>query len=137
MAVFTWDPELYDAGVAAMNAQHRGLIDLMNKIDDRNKANAAKTELLGLIGQLAELTNRHFTAEETYMEKIRFTDLKSHKMIHTRLLRDFTGHVEKFKAGSGPLGADFFNFLSLWLRAHIQHLDMQYAKHCGGAKASA
>ena len=112
--------------------------DTYNKlIDDRNKANAGKGELLNLIGQLAELTTKHFTAEEAYMEKVKFPDLKSHKMIHTRLLRDFTAHVEKFKSGNGPLGADFFNFLSLWLRAHIQHLDMQYGKQSGGVKATA
>jgi len=137
MAVFTWDPKLYDIGVEAMNAQHRGLIDLMNKIDERNRANAGKAELLNLIGQLAELTTRHFTAEEAHMEQIKFADLKSHKMIHTRLLRDFTGHVEKFKTGDGRLGAEFFNFLSLWLRAHIQHLDMQYGKLTVGVKAMA
>ena len=137
MTVFSWDPKLYDIGVQAMNAQHRGLIDLMNKIDDRNSADGSKAELLSLIGQLAELTNRHFKDEEAYMEKIKFPDVRLHKVIHTRLLRDFTGHVERFKAGDGRLGADFFNFLSLWLRAHIQHLDMQYGKLAAGAKASA
>lgn len=126
MAVFTWDPSIYDVGVEAMNAQHRGLIDLMNTIDDRNRSDAGKEELSRLLGQLAALTQRHFRDEEAYMERTGFADLKSHKNIHAKLLRDFTAHVEKFQAGNGTLGADFFNFLSLWLRAHIRHLDTRY-----------
>jgi len=125
MTVSSRDSKLYDIGVRAMNAQYRGLIDLLNTIDERNGANAGNAGLLNLIGQLAELTNRHFMEYEAYMEKIKFADSKSHTLIHTGLLRDFTAHVERFKSGDGRLGPDFFSFLSLWLRAHIQHLDMQ------------
>lgn len=126
MAVFVWDPKLYDVGVAAMNNQHQGLIKLMNLIHDRNAAGAPKDELLKLLGQLAELTQRHFTDEEAYMDSVQFADAKTHRLIHAKLLADFGTHVQKFAAGSGRIGPEFFNFLSLWLRSHIQHLDTRY-----------
>lgn len=126
MAVFAWDPKLYDVGVAAMNNQHQGLIKLMNLIHDRNAAGASKDELAKLLGQLAELTTRHFKDEEAYMDSVKFADVKTHKLIHVKLLTDFGAHVEKFAAGDGRISQDFFNFLSLWLRSHIQHLDARY-----------
>lgn len=126
MAVFAWDPKLYDVGVAAMNNQHQGLIKLMNLIHDRNAANAPKDELAKLLGQLGELTTRHFKEEEAYMDSVQFADAKTHKMIHAKLLADFGTHVQKFSAGNGHIGPEFFSFLSLWLRSHIQHLDTRY-----------
>jgi hemerythrin len=49
-------------------------------------------------------------------------------MIHQKLLTDFGRHAEQFAAGSGQIDKGFFDFLSLWLRSHICHLDTQYGQ---------
>jgi hypothetical protein len=36
---------------------------------------------------------------------------------------------DRAMAGDGKVEKAFFEFLSLWLRAHICHLDMRYAKN--------
>ena len=65
------------------------------------------------------------------MASIGFADLKSHKQIHARLLADFTTHQGAFDAGDGKVDKAFFDFLSLWLRSHICHLDTRYGKNLG------
>ncbi|MFO1427943.1 MAG: hemerythrin family protein [Steroidobacteraceae bacterium] len=126
MAVMEWDPARFDVGVAKMNQEHEGLVRLMNQIHDRNQAKAPKAELAGMIDRLAGLTVKHFADEEAYLESVAFPELRTHKAIHAKLLADFTRHKQAFDAGPGSLGKDFFDFLSLWLRSHICHLDMKY-----------
>ena len=128
MSVFDWDPVKFDVGVAKMNADHKVLIDLMNALHARNAAGATKPELQGLIDRLATATQRHFTAEEAYMDSLAFPGLRAHKLIHQKLLADFGRHAARFAAGSGQLEKGFFDFLSLWLRSHICHLDTQYGQ---------
>lgn len=129
MTVLAWDPVRFDVGVARMNAAHQGLVALMNAIHDRATAGAAKAELEGLFGKLAQATVAHFADEEAYMASIGFADLKTHKQIHARLLADFTTHKAAFDAGDGKVDKAFFDFLSLWLRSHICHLDTRYGKN--------
>jgi hemerythrin-like metal-binding protein len=126
MTVLAWDPTRFDVGVAKMNDEHRVLVGLMNDIHDRAGAGAGKAELQALFEKLAEATVRHFSDEEAYMESIGFAELRTHKAIHAKLLADFTTHVARFEAGDGKVDKAFFDFLSLWLRSHICHLDVKY-----------
>ncbi len=135
MSVFDWDPVKFDVGVEKMNAEHKVLVDLMNAIHSRNAAGASKSELQALIQKLAAATQRHFTAEEAYMQSLSFPGFRSHKLIHEKLLRDFGDHVAKFAAGDGRIERGFFDFLSLWLRSHICHLDTQYGRLAPQQKA--
>lgn len=129
MTVLAWDPIKFDVGVAKMNAEHQVLVALMNGIHDRATAGAGKAELEGLFQKLAQATVSHFADEEAYMQSIGFPELKTHKAIHARLLADFTAHKAKFDAGDGKVDKAFFDFLSLWLRSHICHLDTRYSAH--------
>lgn len=128
MTVLAWDPSRFDVGVAKMNDEHRVLVGLMNDIHDRAGAGARKPELQALFARLADATVRHFAGEEAYMQSIGFAELRTHKAIHARLLDDFTAHVKRFEAGDGRVDKAFFDFLSLWLRSHICHLDTQYGQ---------
>jgi hemerythrin-like metal-binding protein len=60
------------------------------------------------------------------MASVGFPDLKTHKNIHAKLLQDFSAHKARFDAGDGKVERAFFDFLSLWLRSHICHVDMRY-----------
>ena len=126
MTVLAWDLARFDVGVTKMNAEHENLVGLMNRIHDRASAGAGKAELDGLLNKLAEATVAHFADEEAYMTSVSFPDLKSHKLIHQKLLTDFTADKARFDAGRGELEKGFFDFLSLWLRSHICHVDAKY-----------
>lgn len=134
MAFIEWSSALA-LNVAAMDGEHKELIAYMNRLHDLNEQNAPKDAIVAAFKNLAEFTIKHFSDEEAYMSSINFPDLELHKYIHKDLLTKVSKHFEDFKAGDGKLDRKVFDFLNIWLKAHIMGLDSKYAEH-SRAKAS-
>ena len=126
-AFFKWKPA-YDLGVTAMNDEHKVLITIMEKLYQQHEAKATFNTLRATINELQDYTVKHFDDEEKFMDSINYPDLKVHKIIHADLLKKFAKHKENF-LDSKEIEGSFFNFLQLWLSAHIQGIDMKYADH--------
>lgn len=129
MSIMTWNAEL-DVGVAKMNHEHQGLLDLMNELHDLKVAGKSGPEVLKVLDALGAATVSHFADEEVYMESIDYPKLSTHKLIHKDLLEKFGKYSSEIHARHGVMGDDFFIFLKHWLTAHIKGIDMQYGpKH--------
>jgi hemerythrin len=89
-----------------------------------------------LIAELKQRTVQHFRDEEALLTSVNYPQLDSHKSIHAQLLEDFGKHSSAFEAGPGTVAPEFFNFLKLWLTAHIMHIDRKYSGHCQAAKGT-
>lgn len=127
-SLFIWDSKKYELKVSEMDNEHKKLIEIMNSLYEKNKQNAPKEDLLKHITDLLDFVVIHFQHEEAHLEKIRFPGLTNHKGIHQRLLSQLRQHKVDFESSqSGKISEKFFEFLSLWLAAHIQHIDMQYS----------
>ena len=125
MAWMDWNAR-FVLGVRDMDAQHRVLIDAMNKVYDRNAAGAPAAEVLRLVDDLAARTSKHFADEEAYMASIGFDGLQQHQIIHRRLLERLVRHRAEI-AASGHADDGLFNFLKHWLSSHICGIDTKYA----------
>lgn len=137
MPLMEWSPEL-DIRVESMNREHRDILTAMNAVYDGAQAGMAGPAMMARIARLGEVTTRHFADEERFMDQCGYPDATTHKAIHAKLLRDFTAHVATIeKAGGVPTQA-FFQFLRLWLSAHIKRIDRQYGDHAvaTGARAA-
>lgn len=128
MPIMTWSADL-DIGVDAMNREHQDILHAMNTIYDSVEAGQPGSIVMGQIERLKWVTERHFKDEEAYMQAIQYPDFENHKRMHTRLLTDFQGHVETARAAGGIPQRAFFDFLRLWLSAHIKNIDRKYANH--------
>ena len=129
MSFFVWDDTTLSTNVDAMDDEHKEIVRLMNKLWDANEAGESKAKLTGIIDELGTYTVKHFQDEEAYMEKINFPSLDSHKFIHKDLLEKFGEHKAKFEQGSDDkVQKSFFDFLKLWLTAHIQGIDKKYGE---------
>lgn len=124
MSFFDWTSQL-EVNVAQMDAQHKQILSLMNRLYDERATNAANPRLASTLTELGRVTAAHFSDEEAHMAAIGFPKLRSHAEIHRQLLDRFHEHVNAFKA-SGKLSDDFFTFLKQWLVAHIIGIDKQY-----------
>ncbi|SMF25543.1 bacteriohemerythrin [Pseudobacteriovorax antillogorgiicola] len=122
---FSWN-DSYDLGIDAMNSEHKTLIAMMNRLYEKHEQGAEFDSLKQSVEDLANYTIKHFSDEETYMESINYPELKVHKLIHADLLKKLAKHKEDFLA-SQTLSPMFFNFLKMWLSAHIQGIDMKYS----------
>lgn len=121
-----WDESL-DVGVDAMNDQHKGLLDLMNRLFDLTKQEAPKDQHIQILNKLLVATVNHFDDEEKYMESINYEGLKTHKLIHDNLIARLENLTNEYLASSDikPPKA-FFDFLKFWLSAHIKGIDIKY-----------
>jgi len=126
MPLMNWDQSL-DIGIDAMNREHKQLLDVMNRIyDSREKGGPA---IVSLVQQLGDLCVRHFKAEEAFMQSITFPDFVAHKRVHERLLEKYGGFAAQIQANQGRPSDEFFQFLRLWLSAHIKCIDIKYSDH--------
>jgi hemerythrin-like metal-binding protein len=128
MPIMTWDKSL-DIGVAAMNKEHRDILDAMNKIFDAHGAGQKGDAINRLVAALGSVCVKHFADEERFMAEIGFPGLGAHKLIHEKLLEDFAKHAAAIKAANGTANDEFFGFLKRWLVAHIKGIDAKYGEH--------
>lgn len=128
MTFFEWDNTL-DVGVAAMNEQHKQLIQLMDTLYQKNVAHDPKSELLGAIDNLVNFVVIHFQDEENYMASIQFPSLEVHKQIHKHLIEDLSRLIEQFRHdNTQQLNNEFIMFLKFWLSTHIRGIDAKYGQ---------
>jgi len=128
MPIMTWDSSL-DIGVHEMNREHQDILDAMNAIYDASLAGKKGDAINAMVAHLGAATTRHFRDEEAFMARIGYADLDNHKRIHAKLLRDFATHQIATQEAGGKPSAAFFQFLRLWLAAHIKCIDLKYAEH--------
>ncbi len=128
MSFFQWNQNLV-LGVQKMDGEHQQLVGLMNQLFEANERKLPKQEIVSAFKALADYTVKHFADEEAYMESVGFPDIEKHKIIHKDLLSKVGAHFEGFKNGGTLVDQSVFDFLNLWLKAHIMGLDMKYAHH--------
>lgn len=136
MPLMDWSPAL-DVGVESMNREHREILSAMNAVYDGAQAGQFGAPMMARIARLGDVTQRHFADEERFMAQTGYPGLETHKAIHARLLRDFTTHAEAIAAAGGVPSKEFFQFLHLWLSAHIKCIDRKYGDHAAQAGSRA
>lgn len=134
MPIMTWDATL-DIGVEAMNAEHRDILDIMNKIYDAYKDGKTGYDITLLVDKLGKVCVSHFADEEKFMEKVGFPGLKEHKILHEKLLTKYGQHAADIQEAGGKVNDAFFGFLKFWLSSHIKGIDIKYAAHANMKKA--
>ncbi|WP_413586641.1 bacteriohemerythrin [Bdellovibrio sp. HCB274] len=122
---FKWDQERLTTHVEAMDNEHKKLIDIMNRLFERNEAKAGKSELQSIVRELASWTVTHFEHEEKFFDTLPYSQASVHKKIHADLITRLKGHAAEFDK-TGVLTPAFFQFLKTWLTAHIMGIDTKY-----------
>lgn len=124
---FKWDQERLTTHVDAMDHEHQKLIQIMNRLYERNEAKASKTELTSIVRELASWTVTHFDHEEKFFDTLPYSQSAVHKKIHRDLIERLKGHQAEFEK-TGALSPAFFQFLKTWLTAHIMGIDTKYGE---------
>ncbi len=132
---FIWDPAKLALNVEEMDAEHRRLIDLMNRLQQVVNRGAPAVDQGKAFAALADFTERHFMHEEAYMTRVGYPGLGVHQGVHRNLMAKLNQHARQFK-DSGAFTNDLFVFLHMWLRAHICGVDTKYAAHVHAAEAA-
>ena len=119
-------------------AQHQSLLDLINRLTERDGDGATKVELSAVLRELQAVTKRHFETEQSHMQNTACPKLDTRVLIQRDLLARLCEHVQEFEADNSGmancrLGNKLFAFLRFWLSAYvtaIQHEDAAAAQRC-------
>jgi hemerythrin len=131
LPTFVWTDEM-SVGVAAIDEQHRRLIDMIAAfyaaIAEKTPAREALAQLLrGLVGY----THYHFTTEERLMERSGFPAASAHREQHAAFASKVGDMSERVARGQLVLSIEATLYLREWLTQHILMSDKQLGRHLG------
>jgi hemerythrin len=125
MALINWNDNL-SVNVSEIDKQHQHLIKLINDLDDAMKQGKGKAILGKIVGGLMDYTGFHFSAEEKYFAQFGYSEADDHIKEHRVFVEKVADFKKKLDAGSIGLSTDVMNFISDWLKKHIQGTDKKY-----------
>lgn len=127
MAIVEWDESL-SVGVGEIDAQHKGLLCLINELHEAMKEGRSREMLGQVVARLKDYARTHFSTEEKYLRQTAFPGCEEHRIQHDRFIEqvlDF--ELEMAEGRATPL--EVVRFLLDWYVRHVKGLDRQYAGH--------
>jgi diguanylate cyclase (GGDEF)-like protein/hemerythrin-like metal-binding protein/PAS domain S-box-containing protein len=126
---FRWT-DAHEVGVAVVDAQHRGLLDQMNRLGADLKAGRDHDAIRATIRALMLFARRHFVTEERLMAECPgWPGEAKHRQEHQKLLVDLTSLGVGLDTKSMTLTV---RFLQDWLVGHMEGTDKPMAAWLNG-----
>ena len=147
-SLVTWQDD-YALGLEEIDAQHKTLFDIMNRLWAGIVSNAALAEMAQVLQELEHYTVQHFTEEEMFMRGIgyphfdahvadagqdKLNDLgigyphfDAHVALHRRFVQKIVDEKNKILHGQRP-SLELLHFLRDWLANHILVEDRRYTQ---------
>ena len=85
MSLITWKDE-FSVGVAAVDLEHRELIELINGLDADMHEHASQAKVVETLGEIYARISAHFALEEKIMREAGYDSFAAHKKDHELLL---------------------------------------------------
>lgn len=126
MALIKWNDNL-SVNVRQIDDQHQELVKLINDLDDAMKQGKGKLILGKIVAGLMDYTTFHFSTEEKYFAQFGYDDSENHIREHRAFVDKTSDFKKKFDSGSIGLSTDVMNFISEWVKKHIQGTDKKYS----------
>lgn len=131
MSLIDWSDDL-SVSVGEFDAQHKKLIEIVNRLYDAMRAGKANDVVAGVLTELINYTKTHFAAEEARMDEHSYPGHAAHVEEHRALVTKVLDFESKFKAKTILLSVDILNFLRDWLATHIMKTDKLYGPFFNG-----
>jgi len=124
--IIVWTEDM-SVGCAALDDDHKILIQALNEYVDALENDEGVFVIDGIFSVLLDYTNFHFTREEAIMEACGYQDIESHKQTHRELKEQLLEARQKYMLNpSSDLEDEIRDFLLSWLQSHILVRDMDY-----------
>ena len=128
MDLFIWDKK-FELGIASIDLQHKKLVELVNKLYEAMQSGKGITVLGEILKELADYTVYHFGHEEKIFQSTLYPQASTHALEHKALTDKVAGYVTTFQKSGVGLSIEVLNFLSDWIKKHIQETDRAYVAH--------
>jgi hemerythrin len=122
MSLLRWE-DRYAVGVAAVDHEHKELIELINRLYEAAAARGTKDAIINFFGDLLKAISSHFALEESLMRGRGYDQLIPHKGDHERLLDELRDIMEDFEVCE-RIDADLLaHRLDAWFSRHFESHD--------------
>ena len=130
MPLLQWKDN-YSVGIAAVDHEHKELIDLINQLYDELMARREPLVASAFFGDLIKAISAHFALEERFMRERSYDQLSQHKADHERLLDDILGIMDEFDRDESTSREDLAARLEAWFSRHFETHDSRLHKALG------
>jgi hemerythrin len=128
MALLQWK-DRYSVGIAAVDHEHKELIELINKLHDELMAAAAPVTVEAFFGDLLKAITAHFALEERFMREQRYDQLAQHKADHERLLDEIRDMMDAVTGEESDLAERLDAWFSRHFETHDARLHLALGMH--------
>ncbi len=119
-------PVNFEIGIAELDAQHKRLHGLLERLRDAvGKHYGYATN--AILDELSIETRIHFAVEESLMRMLSFPDVDAHVVEHNSL----TQQLERFRkrAQDFEVADELASFTLQWLNDHVDRFDREFVEH--------
>jgi len=128
MKKIIWSED-YSVGVAELDAQHRKIIELINKLDDSSGQDGDSGSFAFVINEMHSYIINHFGTEERLLKKKKYPGLQEQRASHDAFIKEFSYmclEAERDRKGAAKRLREYLND---WWDNHILEDDMQYKSY--------
>jgi hemerythrin len=124
MKLLDWKPE-FSVGNAAVDHEHRQLIELINRIHADIGEGVDRDELASGLGEIYAQIAAHFALEEKVMRDADYAGYGPHKDDHESLLDQIADIIDTVESKGSYDEDTLSSALSLWFSEHFRTHDAQ------------
>jgi hemerythrin len=122
MKLLEWRPE-FSVGNAAVDHEHRQLIDLINSIHAGFSEGAGREQLIAGLGEIYAQIAAHFALEERMMRNADYAGYAPHKDDHELLLDELAEIIDAVELEGSYDEQTLSSALNLWFSEHFRTHD--------------
>jgi hemerythrin-like metal-binding protein len=130
--IFPWS-DAYSVRIPQIDAQHKGLIRLINDLHSAMAAGKGKEASGTILDELIRYTESHFKYEEGMLRQRQYSNLAAHQTEHKKLTGQVVELRERFRSARLTMSVEVMQFLKNWLANHILVHDQAYARELNAA----
>ena len=124
MKLIEWKPE-FSVGNAAVDHEHRQLIDLINEIHAGISERVDRDQLASGLGEIYAQIAAHFALEEKVMRDADYAGYGPHKDDHESLLDQIADIIDSVESKGALDVSALSSTLNLWFSEHFRTHDAQ------------
>ena len=125
MALIEWQ-DSFSVGIDKMDADHKRLFDIINRVDEAEKAGKS---VQWALEDLRNYTEYHFKREEERMTAAAYPEIDEHKREHTAFVEWLVAVERTYNLSPDAhfhIAETVNEYLRDWWTHHILLIDMQY-----------
>lgn len=127
MRIVRWEKK-FETGNALIDAEHKILVMLFNKLDIALKTNLPNETLSRIVVEVKKFAEFHFISEENLMYETNYSGLEIHVVQHSNLISELNLMISRISSKKA-LPEELLEFLNDWLVSHIGKEDQAAARH--------